>query len=328
MEQPPPIPEDSTDSTTSQVIPPVEIQERKIIDDLIASVECPLCLSMIVEPISTACGHSFCRLCLVKSLRRHKKKCPSCRAICHLEAETAEENIMIKAVCMTLNPASYLARQAEQAAEKASWSTVLPIFYYNDVLFPGGKLGLHLFENRYKIMMQRVMSSTRRFAYVPNFSNYKANIGDVALVANLLEVEPLPDGRFVLDAAMEKSRYIITDHFVEEGTGGLHFCKLEPFTDDPVPPEAEARVAQLFDAATKLAGIITTQIAESGGGGGVPPAPSDAEGLSLWLLSVGPCPTSLKYQLLKSKDRAARLEVAVQSFMGGGGAGWGACAPS
>lgn len=34
------------------------------------ALECPLCLSLICEPLSISCGHSFCRVCLVKSLRR------------------------------------------------------------------------------------------------------------------------------------------------------------------------------------------------------------------------------------------------------------------
>jgi hypothetical protein len=60
------------------------------------ALECPLCLSLICEPLSISCGHSFCRVCLVKSLRRSKKKCPQCRAVCHMSAEDAQENIMIK----------------------------------------------------------------------------------------------------------------------------------------------------------------------------------------------------------------------------------------
>jgi Lon protease-like protein len=48
-------------------------------------------------------------------------------------------------------------------------------------------LSLHLFEPRYKIMMQRILETTREFAYVPKFSNYQSRAGDVALVASLTE---------------------------------------------------------------------------------------------------------------------------------------------
>lgn len=154
-----------------------------------SSLECSLCLNMVCEPLSISCGHTFCRPCLVKSLRRHKKKCPSCRAICHVSPETAEENVMIKTMAMTLNPDGYAARVIEIAAEKADWSKVYPIFYYNEPLYPGSNLSLHLFEPRYRIMMQRVSQTTRSFAYVPNFVNYHATVGDIALLAQVHELQ-------------------------------------------------------------------------------------------------------------------------------------------
>jgi len=47
-------------------------------------VECAICLALLCEPITTPCGHSFCRPCLVSTLRKNKKKCPSCRCVCEV----------------------------------------------------------------------------------------------------------------------------------------------------------------------------------------------------------------------------------------------------
>jgi hypothetical protein len=38
-------------------------------------------------------------------------------------------------------------------------------------------------------MMQRIIQSSRAFAYVPNFTNYHASQGDIALVAELKQTE-------------------------------------------------------------------------------------------------------------------------------------------
>ncbi|CAN0364850.1 unnamed protein product, partial [Hapterophycus canaliculatus] len=43
---------------------------------------CKVCDSLLAEPISLPCGHTCCRTCLVKELRK-AKECPSCRATCH-----------------------------------------------------------------------------------------------------------------------------------------------------------------------------------------------------------------------------------------------------
>ena len=109
-----------------------------------------------------------------------------------MSAENAAENVMLKALALALDADTYRARQEEGRLEKESWTAQYPIFYYNSPIFPGNVLSLHLFEPRYKLMMQRVVSTTNAFAYVPNFTNYNANIGDIALVAKMKEVEFLP----------------------------------------------------------------------------------------------------------------------------------------
>lgn len=121
-----------------------------------------------------------------------KFSCPTCREVCHVTAENAAENVVIKALALTFDPDGYALRLAETMPEKVSWNALYPIFYYNATMFPGSRLNLHLFEPRYKLMMQRIVNSTRSFAYVPNFTNYNARVGEIALVAELKEVEFLP----------------------------------------------------------------------------------------------------------------------------------------
>jgi hypothetical protein len=122
---------------------------------LLHHLQCSLCLSLICEPITIPCGHSFCRICLVQSLRRHKKQCPECRTICHLTAETATENIMLKNLAMTIDSSTYALRLQEVQLQRETWTALYPIFYYNSTMFPGNKLSLHLFEPRYRHMVNK-----------------------------------------------------------------------------------------------------------------------------------------------------------------------------
>ena len=41
--------------------------ERESFDD--RALECPVCVSFLVEPLTLDCGHSFCRACLLQSTR-------------------------------------------------------------------------------------------------------------------------------------------------------------------------------------------------------------------------------------------------------------------
>jgi Lon protease-like protein len=94
---------------------------------------------------------------------------------------------MIRSIAESINPDLYAERLHEAVKQRESWLKSFPIFFYNDALFPGARLDLHLFEPRYRLMMQRIINTTREFAYVPNFSNYQSRAGDVALVASLTE---------------------------------------------------------------------------------------------------------------------------------------------
>ena len=46
-----------------------------------ADLECGVCLGLVCEAITTPCGHTMCRLCLVRALQR-QAKCPVCRSVC------------------------------------------------------------------------------------------------------------------------------------------------------------------------------------------------------------------------------------------------------
>jgi len=73
----------------------------------VSMLECSVCLQLLCEPVTTPCGHSFCRPCLVGTLRKNKKKCPSCRAICQIEPETHSETIALSSVAKAVFPKAY-----------------------------------------------------------------------------------------------------------------------------------------------------------------------------------------------------------------------------
>lgn len=44
-----------------------------------AGLSCPICISQLTAPVSTMCGHVFCKECLAQWLKT-TKKCPVCKA--------------------------------------------------------------------------------------------------------------------------------------------------------------------------------------------------------------------------------------------------------
>lgn len=56
--------------------------------------------------------------------------------MCHIQAETHSESILLVNIARACFPAVYEKRLAEVEAEKEGWELTLPIFFFNDTLFP------------------------------------------------------------------------------------------------------------------------------------------------------------------------------------------------
>ena len=89
----------------------------------------------------------------------------------------------------------------------------IPLFPLNTVLFPGMPLQLHIFESRYKLMVNHLMNQEPIFGVVLIKKGVES-LGPLAephmigTTARILKVDPLQDGCFNLTVVGEK-RFII-----------------------------------------------------------------------------------------------------------------------
>ncbi|MBE0687951.1 MAG: LON peptidase substrate-binding domain-containing protein [Anaerolineaceae bacterium] len=88
-------------------------------------------------------------------------------------------------------------------------ATNLPLFPLNTVLFPGMPLHLHIFENRYKLMVNQLMNQEPVFGVVLikrglESSGPLAEPHLIGTTARILKVDPLKDGCFNLTVIGEK----------------------------------------------------------------------------------------------------------------------------
>lgn len=87
----------------------------------------------------------------------------------------------------------------------------LPLFPLNSVLFPGMPLGLHIFEDRYKIMIQECIDEQQPFGVVLIREGQEA-LGpaipfSVGCTAEIAHVEKMPSGRMnILALGRERFR--------------------------------------------------------------------------------------------------------------------------
>ncbi|HVH67830.1 MAG TPA: LON peptidase substrate-binding domain-containing protein [Gemmatimonadales bacterium] len=147
----------------------------------------------------------------------------------------------------------------------------LPIFPLPIVLFPGAHQPLHIFESRYRQLLQDCLAADRRFgiSYVAPERAAGADaapgLGDVGCVALIRTAEPLPDGRCNILTVGER-RYMLRRWISRAPRPPYRVAEVEEFDDDPIDgAEAGTLAADVRAGFARLAQALG-MLTESGGG--------------------------------------------------------------
>ncbi|XP_064829334.1 LON peptidase N-terminal domain and RING finger protein 1 isoform X1 [Oncorhynchus masou masou] len=167
----------------------------------VSDFECPLCIRLFYEPVTTPCGHTFCRTCLERSLD-HNLRCPLCKQPLQEYFKNRKYNptVLLQEIMSRLFPLQLAERKQVHETEMAELSNLtkdIPIFVCA-VAYPGVPCPLHIFEPRYRLMMRRCMETgTRKFG----MCSYEHGKGfaDYGCMLEIHSLEVLPDGRSYVD---------------------------------------------------------------------------------------------------------------------------------
>jgi ATP-dependent Lon protease len=140
----------------------------------------------------------------------------------------------------------------------------LPIFPLPVVLFPGAPQPLHIFEPRYRQLLDDCLAADRRFGivYVPADPAPRADAspkpGDVGCVALIRSTELLPDGRSNILTVGER-RFVLCRWIASERP--YRVAEVDEFEDEPVDQaEAGALAADVragFERLARALGVLT-----------------------------------------------------------------------
>lgn len=215
---------------------PLPASQRLQLDE----VECSLCMRLLWQPISTPCGHTFCRTCLVRSLD-HRHYCPLCKA--SLKTYLAERrfliNDFIEAVIQRLFGEEYLSRQKQVHEELDSLcaagrdsSHPFPIFVAT-VALPLMDCPLHVFEPRYKLMIRRCMESgTREFGMCGSLESGNGYY-EYGATLEIRDIRYLPDGRSILNTVGKRRFKVLhRSHLDGYNVATVDFIEDEMESDD------------------------------------------------------------------------------------------------
>jgi len=116
--------------------------------------------------------------------------------------------------------------------------TQLPLFPLNTVLFPGMPIHLHIFEDRYKLMVARCMETHAPFGVVLLQSGSEvageapeAEPHSIGCTAHITQLQPLGDGRMNLVAMGHERFRILAQHNDEPYmTGDVEILPLKDYS--------------------------------------------------------------------------------------------------
>jgi Lon protease-like protein len=117
----------------------------------------------------------------------------------------------------------------------------LPLFPLNTVLFPGMVLPLHIFEERYKVMMNHCISHEQPFGVLLIREGLEvggtATVFDVGTAAQITQIDQLEDGRMNI-ASLGINRFKLIDLLDDSQPYLMGLVEEYPFAESDTPAAA------------------------------------------------------------------------------------------
>ncbi|XP_072192920.1 LON peptidase N-terminal domain and RING finger protein 1 [Excalfactoria chinensis] len=288
----------------------------------VSDFECSLCMRLFFEPVTTPCGHTFCKGCLERCLD-HAPQCPLCKESLkeYLASRKYSITELLEELIMKyLSDELYERKRihAEETAEHSNLTKNVPMFVCT-MAYPTVPCPLHVFEPRYRLMIRRSMETgTKQFGMC--ISDSQNGFADYGCMLQIRNVHFLPDGRSVVDTVGGK-RFRVLQRGMKDG-----YCTadIEYLEDVKVADEEELKklrelhnfvYSQACSWFQNLRNKFRTQILQHFG-----PMPDREENIQAmpngpawcwWLLAV--LPVDPRYQLsvlsmMSLKDRLIKIQ--------------------
>ncbi|CAF0857936.1 unnamed protein product [Rotaria sordida] len=213
--------------------------------------ECPICCNLLWFPITTPCGHVFCRECVIRSVDNTQAQCPICKSSLQnffpmlIQSHVNKTEIIAKIIesyfpteCderrqlyeqENIRGASIPRTLINDTNNSASIIFEIPIFVCVLAL-PHCACPLHVFEPRYRLMMRRTIETESRTF---GMCTYDEQTGAFADYGTLLYIRGLvftQDGRSIVDTIGQR-RFRVIERGMRDG---YNTARVEVIRDHPI----------------------------------------------------------------------------------------------
>lgn len=268
---------DDTQSALTRIVkgaPPSDTHSipPTLLPTILSELDCQICYSALYDPLTTPCGHTFCRTCLLRSVD-HSPACPTCRAtmpppfanLYHAPRSSVLTSLFQNFWPLVWNERAASMKEDNETAQDIFGTMVttrlgpgitIPIFVCT-LSFPYMPTFLHIFEPRYKLMIRRCMESDQRFGIcLPKPSSSQPLPGEdpdcptaqFGTILRVYNVQYLEDGRSLVETQGE-DRFRLERWGVRDGYMVGH---VELLPDDGTDGDADDNEASSLLSAADL----------------------------------------------------------------------------
>lgn len=293
------------------------LADASLMRALADGLECSICTKLLYEPVTTPCGHTFCRACLSRAID-FIDTCPLCRDVLHLEDPS--DLPITRVLSVTIQrafPTEYAQRKMEVDAEAPSAENAmnrLPLFPLNAVVFPAQRFPMHIFEARYRLMLRRIMQGSKKFGLIAlkRMPNGCSELCEIGCVLEVTKSQRIPDGRSLIETvARERFRVVgrtEIDGYLVGRTEAYHDSEgLEGEQVAEVEKRAREIIAMLMERGSKFSGTEHASLSAMQRAGSVPTEREGPSALGLWLAGMLVNDINERQRLLEMNNAQTRL---------------------
>ena len=318
----------------------IEVME-KLNRSVKGELDCHVCYHLLLDPVTTPCGHSFCRRCLARTLD-HSTSCPMCRRTLEMRSGLHREpaNHRVFMLMLSLFPTVVAERAETVLAESGGRAGTrnVPLFVCT-LAYPTMPTFLHIFEPRYRLMIRRAVESGDRKFGMLMYNESRASQGSLGrtqfmeygTLLHIQAVQTLPDGRSLIETRGEW-RFRVESYGMLDGylTGNVERVndvslseeeQLESIETSRNLPPSNCNLQSLIDSMSTqdLLQIGTEFITQMRAASapwlhervlasyGLPP--DDPAIFPYWFASILPMAEAEKYKLLPTQSVRERLKI-------------------
>ncbi|KAM0066890.1 putative transcription factor C2H2 family [Helianthus debilis subsp. tardiflorus] len=278
----------------------------------ISYLTCRICLSLLYEPTTTQCGHTYCRTCLSRAIDQSGKVCPICKTDLFAISEI---NYGMKSLLEKYFPEKYAERKLEDENFIVMNPDRLPLLIL-DVVLPCQKFSFKIFNDHEKLMVRRVLQGNRRMGMVLGNST-TGSIADYACEVEIIDWESYEDAFDLKVASRRRCRVLRT-----QDENGFIVAEIEWVQD--LPPADESKEKELKDMSDRVAKYAQTwikaaqkaarkderRLAELHSAERLMPTTTDLERFSFWLATLTRRTPEERFDFLRIRDTKVRLSAA------------------